>query len=42
MRLLIGKWYLALRFRNDLCVGFGQPDEELRGQVVRERNHRGI
>jgi len=42
MKLYAGKWFVALRLRNDLCVGIGKPSDELRGQAVRERKHRGI
>lgn len=42
MKLYVGKWFIAIRFRNDLCIGAGSPSEELRTEVVRERRHAGI
>lgn len=42
MKLLIGKWFVALRLRNDLCIGVGRPSAALRAEVVQSRPHRGI
>lgn len=42
MKLYTGKWFVAVRFKNDLCVGFGRPSAELRSQAVRSRRHRGV
>lgn len=42
MKLLVGKWFIALRFSNDLCLGAGRPSPELAAEVVRSRPHRGI
>lgn len=42
VKILIGKWHIAMRFKNDLCIGVGRPSQELRDQAVLDRPHRGI
>lgn len=42
VKLYRGKWFIAIRFKNDLCVGVGKPSTELREEVVQDRPHRGI
>lgn len=41
-KIYIGKYFVAVRFKNDLCFGVGRPSPELRAEVVRSRPHRGI
>ena len=42
MKLYHGKWYFAVRFRNDLCVGLGRAPQWMKDEVVRERRHLGV
>lgn len=39
MKLLVGKWYVALRLKNDKCVGVGCPSAELKAQADLSRPH---
>jgi len=42
MKFYFGKWYVAVRFKNDLCVGLGKPSQELVDQADLSRKNRGV
>lgn len=42
MKLYTGKWYFAVRFKNDLCVGIGRSPQWMREQAIRYRRHMGV
>jgi hypothetical protein len=42
MRFYAGRWYLALRLRNDLCLGVGRAPQWMRDEAVLDRPHCGI
>jgi hypothetical protein len=39
MKILVGKWYVALRLK-DLCVGIGRPSAELKAEADLGRPHK--
>jgi hypothetical protein len=42
MRLYAGRWYVALRLRNDLCVGVGRAPGWMRREALRDRPNLNI
>ena len=42
MKVYKGKWYFAIRFKNDLCIGLGKAPQWMRDEAVRGRRHFGV
>jgi len=42
MKFLAGKWFVAVRFGNDLCVGVGNLPQSLIDEVQFDRPNKGV
>jgi hypothetical protein len=42
MRLYVGKWFVALRLKDDRCFGVGRPSRAFLENADLSRPHRGV